>query len=335
MSRATPTPTAQRGFVLVATLWVMVIVAIAAAYFSDRVARSVELAQQSQQNTRALIDMADTRAEILYRLGTTSLTEYGLGRGEPTIALDNRPYMGAGDTFLKLQDTRGLLNLNYPDGERLQRFLGLLGIPASQRSRMIDTLRDFTDPDDLHRLNGAEKEAYLARNLPLPPNNYLVTPWEARHIIAWSDVPQLWQNDRLIRLTTTSLSGGLNPNTAPAEVLATLTGVTEEAAQAIIARRTISPIIHFGQLTELAPIPTQQLEDAIVLRPGNSIRITQYAPGVAWALQYNVTLTPINDEAPWRIDYFGRINVTDNSQTPVNIPPLPERSMAPPEEPQE
>lgn len=137
MSRATPTPTAQRGFVLVATLWVMVIVAIAAAYFSDRVARSVELAQQSQQNTRALIDMADTRAEILYRLGTSSLTEYGLGRGEPTIALDNRPYKGAGDTFLKLQDTRGLLNLNYPDGERLQRFLGLLGIPASQRSRMI------------------------------------------------------------------------------------------------------------------------------------------------------------------------------------------------------
>jgi DNA uptake protein ComE-like DNA-binding protein/type II secretory pathway pseudopilin PulG len=322
----------QHGFVLVATLWVLVIVAMAAAYFSERVARSVELAQQSQQNTQALIDMAGTRAEILYRLGTTSLTAYGIGRGQTAIPLDDRPFKGLGNSLVRLQDTRGLFNLNYPDEERLQRLLGVMGIPATQRSRMIDTLRDYIDMDDLHRLNGAEKEAYSALGLPPPANNYLVSPWEAQRIMAWSDTPQLWQDDRLLKLTTTSLSAGLNPNTAPVEVLVTLTGVTEDMARAIVARRNLSPIIQFGQLTDLAPITTEQLEEGVILHPGNSIRVTQYAPGIAWALQYSITLTPLAEDAPWKMDYFGRIRNTYETEPVDPAPRLPERSEAPPEE---
>lgn len=311
------------------TLWVLVIVAIAAGYFAERVARSVELAQQSRQNTRAMIDMAGTRAEILYRLGTTSLTVYGLGRGSTAIELDDRFYRGLGNTLVRLQDNRGLLNLNQPDDGRLQRFLGLLGIPAEQRDHLIDTLRDFTDADNLHRLNGAEKEEYLALNLPPPPNRNLITPWEARRIIGWRDATQLWQTGRLVELTTT-LSFGLNPNTAPAEVLATLPGITEEIAQAIIARRKLSPIINAGQLAEITAIPTQQ-EEMISVWPSNSIRITQSTRGLPWATQYNITLTPNSNDAPWQTDYYSRVSAAQRDETQTNIPELPPRSIAPPE----
>lgn len=321
----------QQGFVLALTLWVLVIVAIAAGYFAERVARSVELAQQSKQNTRAMIDMAGTRAEILYRLGTTSMSFYGLGLGNTVIGLDNRLYRGLGNTFVRLQDNRGLLNLNQPDDDRLQRFLGLLGIAAEQRGHMIDTLRDFTDADTLHRLNGAENEEYLALNLPIPPNRNLITPWEARRIIGWGSVPQLWQNGRLVELTTTSLSGGLNPNTAPAEILATLPGVTEEIAQAIIARRKLSPIIHDVQLAEITSIPAQQFAEVIITFPGNSIRITQSTRGLPWAIQYNITLTPNSDKSPWRTDYYSRASTTPGDETQTNIPELPPRSIVPPE----
>lgn len=323
----------QQGFVLVLTLWVLVIVAIAAGYFAERVARSVELAQQSKQNTRAMIDMAGTRAEILYRLGTTSMTIYGSGRGNTVIELDNHPYRGSGNTLLRLQDNRGLLNLNFSDDDRLQRLFGLLGIPAEQRGHLIDTLRDFTDVDNLHRLNGAEKEEYLALNLPPPPNRNLTTPWEARRIIGWRDAPQLWQTGRLVELTTTGLSSGLNPNTAPAEVLATLPGVTEEIAQAIIARRKLSPIIHEGQLAEITSMPAQQLADAILTFPSNSIRITQSIRGLPWATQYNIMLTPNSDDAPWRTDYYSRVSAGRRDETEANIPELPPRSTAPPEPP--
>lgn len=321
----------QQGFVLVLTLWVLVIVAIAAGYFAERVARSVELAQQSRQNTRAMIDMAGTRAEILYRLGTTPLTEYGMGRGNTIVELDNRPYRGLGDTLVRLQDNRGLLNLNYTEDDRLQRFLGLLGIPAEQRGYLIDTLRDFIDADNLHRLNGAEEEAYLAQHLPPPVNRNLITPWEARRIIGWRDAPQLWQTGRLVELTTTGFTIGLNPNTAPAEVLATLPGVTEEIAQAIITRRKLSPILNAGQLAAITGIPDQDLVEMISVLPGNSIRITQSTRGLPWAIQYNITLTPNGDDAPWRTDYFSRINTVQRDETQTDIPELPPRSTAPPE----
>ncbi len=322
----------QQGFVLVLTLWVLVIIAIAAGYFSESVARSVALAQQSRQNTRAMIDMAGTRSEILYRLGVTPITEYGLGRGNTTISLDNRPYLGLGDTVVRLQDNRGLLNLNLVDDDRLQRFLGLLDIAAEQRGPMTDTLRDYIDADSLHRINGAEADAYRAQGLPPPSNNKLVTPWEARRIIGWRNVPQLWENGRLAQLATTSLSIGINPNTAPAEVLATLPGITEEIAQAIIARRRASPITHEGQLVEMSQVPMNlQFGAGVIPLPSDAIRITQSTPGFSWAIQYNITLTPNGRDAPWRIDYYSRIRTGQRDEDLAGIPQLPPRSTAPPD----
>lgn len=322
----------QQGFVLVLTLWVMVIVAIAAGYFAERVARSVELAQQSRQNTRAIIDMAGTRAEILYRLGTTSMTEYGLGRGNTVIALDNSPYHGLGNTLVRLQDNLGLLNLNMTDDDRLQRFLGQMGIPAEQRGHLIDTLHDFVDADKLHRLNGAEDAEYLALNLPPPANRNLITPWEARRIIGWRDFPQLWQNGRLAELTTTSSSTGINPNTAPAEVLATLPGVTGEIAQIIIARRKLSPITHEGQIIEITSVPLNQLFGMLInVIPGDAIRITQSTQGLPWAIQYVITLTPNGKDAPWRTDYYSRVSTSKRDEAQADIPELPPRSTATPD----
>ncbi len=334
MAQAAPSRRAsqQRGFVLVLTLWVLVIVAIAAGYFAERVARSVELAQQSRQNTRAMIDMASTRAEILYRLASTTLTEYGLGRGSAAIYLDNRLYQGEGDTLVRIQDSRGLLNLNLIDDGRLNRFLGLLGIEAEQRSHMIDTLRDYTDADSLHRLNGAEENEYLAQNLPPPANSDLLTPWQARRIIGWRDAPQLWQNDRLADLATTSQSMGINPNTAPAEVLATLPGVSEDIAQFILTQRKLLPFTYEGQITQITAVPLNlPIGMGIIVIPSDTLRITQSAQGLSWAIQYNLKLTPTSPTAPWRTDYYSRVAATQRDKAPADATALPARAIAPPD----
>ncbi len=316
----------QRGFVLFLTLGVIVIVAIAAGYFAQRVERSVELVQKSRQNINAIIYMNSTRAEILYRLGTTSLTEYGLGRGNTAISLDNRPYRGLGDTVVQLQDNRGLLNLNLADDGSLQRFLGLMGIPSDQRCHLIDTLHDYTDADKLRRLNGAEEEDYLALGLPPPPNRNLITPWEARNIIGWRDNPKLWENGRLAELTTTSMSVGFNPNTASAEVLETLPGVTERTAQMIIAQRNLAPLLNEGQIISFISTPLSQLfGSGIIAIPSNAIRITQSVKELPWAVQYNITLTHNGKDSPWQIDYYSRINASPQNEAQE----LPPRSTAP------
>lgn len=322
----------QRGFVLVLTLWVLVIVALAAGYFSDRVARALELAQQSRQNTRALIDMESTRAEVLYRLGTTSMTEYGLGRGTATVYLDDRPYHGEGDTLVRLQDTRGLINLNLVDDARLNRFLGLMGIEAEKRGTLIDTLRDYTDSDKLRRLNGAEDDEYRARKLAPPANRDLITPWQARRIIGWRDTPSLWQDGRLAQLCTTSQSMGINPNTAPAEVLATLPGVTQEIAQLILTRRKLAPFTHEGQITQITSTPMDlPMGAGVIAVPSDTIRITQSMTGLPWGLQYEVKVTPTSPNAPWQTEFYGRVSLAAIRSGLSEIADLPPRAIAPPD----
>lgn len=323
---------AERGFVLVLTLGVMAIVTIAAAYFSEKVSNAVALAQQSRQNSQSSIDLAATRAEILYRLATTSLTVDGLGRGNTVIALDNRPYRAIGGTLVRLQDSRGLLNLNQTPDDRLERFLGIMGIPAEQRNHLIDTLRDYIDADKLERLNGAEEPQYLARGLPPPTNNALATPGEVRRIIGWRDTPQLWQSGRFTDLTTTSTVLGLNPNTAPAEILATLPGMNDELAKTLISRRQQAPITHPGQLAAFAGIPEQLLDMQIMVLPGDTLRITQSANGVNWGLQYSLTLTPNGNNGPWRIDYLSRVSIPVSANAD-SITELPPRSTAAPDTP--
>ena len=61
----------------------------------------------------------------------------------------------------------------------------------------------------------------------------------------------------------------------------------------------------------------------IILLPARSIRVVQYVPGTAWALNYNVTLTPQSDESPWRIDYYFRSGSTYHDEPADGIPALP------------
>jgi len=321
----------QQGFVLALTLWILAIIAIVAGYFAERLARDMELARQAQQNVQALVGMADTRAEILFRLGTQPMSLYGLGHGpDDSVALDNRPYRGSGGSVVRLQDNRGLYNLNIlMSEERLGRLLGVLGVPAESQAAMIDTLLDYEDEDDLRRLNGAEKKEYEALGLPPPRNDRLVTPYEARRVLGWGKVEPLWQNDRLASLVTTSTSVALNPNTAPWEVLASLPGVTSEVAHEIIARRRVQPLTSVDQIAALIGVPPQQLLLQIITLPSDSLRVTQSAPGVPWSMQYSVSLTPNADWGPWRIDYFYKTRLISTDEDLAKYPELPKASTLP------
>lgn len=322
---------AEKGFILAATLWFLVILTIAASYFAERLNHSQQLAQLARAKWQAELDFSNTRAEILFRLATTPLTAYGLGPDfQSGIMLDNRSYRGFGNSLLRLQDNRGLINLNTVDDATLQRFLGVLEIPANMRGRMIDTLRDYMDEDNLRRLNGAEADDYRSLNLPPPRNAKLMTPFEPQRIIGWREVPQLWEDDRLPNLTSVAGSVALNPNTAPWQVLATLPGVTQEIAHAIIVRRQLEPIAHAGQITAMTGVPLQALfAPQIITLPANAIRVVHSSPDVPWAVQYNVTLTPDGANAPWRIDYYYKSRLAYSDEKVVNPPALPPRSTLP------
>ena len=326
-------PSRQQGFVLVVTLWILAIITIGTAYFAERVASSVTLAQQSQQTTQALLDFSNTRADILFRLATTPPSIYGLGPTlKDAISLDNRPYRGSGQDTVRLQDSRGLINVNFIQPGVLRQFLGVMGVAAENREALLDSLNDYTDTDDLRRLNGAEAAEYSARGLPLPPNDWLVTPWQLQNIIGWREQATLWKDQKLTEMLSTARVNAFNPNSAPREVLAALPGSSFEIADQLIKMRTLQPLLNAAQLGGLVGQGGLDSE-SLLFFPSNTFQLTQESDKAAWALRYQITLTPLADRAPWRIVYYLKTGITSpaqNANNPLPIPPpLPARVALP------
>jgi len=296
-------PERQSGFVLILVLWMLVIVTLAAGYFAEQAARSVKLAELSQQNLQSLIDHADTRADVLFKLATLPMGSQGLGGGNGAIGLDDREYPGQGKVVYRIQDTRGLFNLNNSDSGNLRRFLAALEVPADQFDRLADRLADYMDADDLRRVNGAERKDYADLGLPPPANRRLLTVAEARRIPGWRNRPELWRENRLARLATVGQGLGINPNTAPRQVLQSLPNVSAELAGAMILRRQKQPFVNALEVGALSGANPMQLIFTLIPFPGDTVRVTQSLPGGGAAIEYEVVLTPQDDEAPWKITY--------------------------------
>jgi DNA uptake protein ComE-like DNA-binding protein len=336
----------QRGFILVATLWLLALLTVAASYLAYWTTEAIDNAWREQQAWRAAIDAHGTQAAVLYLLSTQRFTVAGLTLELPLtpanteefeqpvgneLTLDDRRYRGLGQTVFALQDEAGLVGLTYPNSTQLEQLLGLLGIPLEQRSPLIAKLQDYSDTDDLYRLNGAEARQYQERGQSPPPNRELLTAWEARAVLDWSGYEALWQSQRLPRLTTARVSNYPNPNTAPLLNLQTLTNVDVEAARRIVAGR---PYLSYYALNVVvgAPLPIDELSFSLL--PSESIRLTLSHPDWPGRREIHIELTPQNTAQPWLIDYALDLPADNDPTTsppaPVASPVFAEAPAAPP-----
>lgn len=315
----------KRGFVLVLTIWILAAIAIATAYFGERVQASLRAAATRQDINSAELALSDGRAEILFRLATLPVTMWGLGDPPNAIRLDGRPYAEAGGT-LELQDVAGLMSLNRFGDDAMSRLLTTLGVPQSRHASLIDALGDYTDADDLRRLNGAEAAQYAVAGLQSRPRNGpLTSPLELRDVLGWGREDALWAAGAgALDFVAPEGAGRLNPNTAPWQVLTSLPGVSRDVAALFFARRDLQPIDAawvdrtLGTRFDSLPSPIQSF-------PSSDIRITQRVSGLPWAVRYNVSLTPNGTFGPWKVTYFHRLELPTVGGSP-SVP----RDPAPP-----
>jgi general secretion pathway protein K len=131
----------------------------------------------------------------------------------------------------------GRINLrNFLAGEKpaaievLRKYLEVKGVDLNERDRMIDTLLDWVDPDNLVRLNGAEDEpGYKPANRPLKSID------ELKKIKGWEEFTSTndWDSD-----FTLDSAGAIDILWASRDVLLALPGMTEQLADQIIALRS-------------------------------------------------------------------------------------------------
>lgn len=306
----------QNGFILVATLWVLAAMTVAAGFFSLWVQHGVEIARQAQLSAQAEIDLYGTRETLLYLLTTQGAGVNGIAlpqsgvneqihnvyQATHLLRLDDTAYQGLGDTGFALQDENGLLEINYFYPPHLRRFLGLSGIDSGQRDPLIAKLSDYTDVDDLHRINGAESYHYKKAGRLPPTNRRLRTNLEVKRIIGWDEQESLWRNGDWEHFTTVAGVTMININTAPERVLLAVYGITRPLAKKIIAKR---PFMDFDDMVQRLKIPSTQVErDESMFYPSRFLRMSLWRKDSPVMQRLHIKLRPLADKRqPWDVTY--------------------------------
>jgi type II secretory pathway component PulK len=340
------TPSDQQGFALVAALWMVALLALAASMLALWVGRATEEARQLRQRVTEETELADAKAAVLFSFMVDPLSGRGLetassleglravtqlaisqpfGSGavaDRYVQLDDLPYSFGETTEIRIQDSRGLINLNLATREELMRMLQRLGVDQDKLDPLVAKLQDYVDPDDLTRLNGAEREDYQRAGLPPPPNALIRTVWEAQRVLGWRAEPALWKKDGLAEIATASSIVGYNLNTAPAPVLEIAAGMTAEAAQQAVAFRRKTPLVTPEALNGFGAPYVISDPMRFIPFPSDSFRVTFTFRPSGRRVQMNFQMTPAALEGPWRIDYQMELASVAPNGAPSD--PLPE-----------
>ncbi len=339
---------------LIIVLAVLVVLAMLATATATSAGRAIQAAQADADRFQGELSMAGTRETLLFMLATQRLTVAGLtvnesdAQASPTmimddtdgftrlpvgneIRLDSTAYQGLGTARFALQDDRGLLSVNWISPILRFAFYQSLGVASDQWDGLDAKRLDYEDPDDLHRLNGAEKDHYKKAGLPPPSNHPLVTPLEFRRIQGWDAMLAKLDDGKLLSMLTLTRGGDININTAPAQVLALLPGMQPQDAARMVELRGVAPFLSAAQAQQNFGL-SEELDGGLSLlaKPSGNLILWDHQSGARRLLHW--TLTPFEvGGPPWRIDYevvLPRGNESD--QAVVGSPSTP---LFPPQDP--
>jgi general secretion pathway protein K len=242
----------QRGVALVAVLWVFIFLFVVAFDFSASVREEGTAASRYSEETQgyylALAGLEDT----LYSLMSQPAPTAGGGSSPPADLFDGSwrdGSVGAGRFRVRMTDEAGKINLNRVDEATLRIVFANLGIEEPRRSVLVDSILDWRDDDELHRLNGAESDYYRTLSPPYTAKN---GPFDSVEELLWvqgmtselfNGAPEGGAEGIRLReiFTVDSPTDRVNLRTAPAEVIHALTGLPLEKCREIVeARKALS-----------------------------------------------------------------------------------------------
>jgi len=335
-----------RGFVLVLVLAMLVILSLLAGGIAATTARLAEQSQQRAQRMQDEVDIASTRATVMYLLSTQRMTVGGLTvdrlvafRGEGIremqsdqdlesslpigneIALDARIYRGLGEARFAMQDDYGLFGVNWNPPWMLQRLLDQGGgSKPTPPQTLINRLLDYQDADNLYRLNSAERDGYRRAGLRPPTNRPLATPMELMRVIGWQEALAFLSPAELTDTVSSEAVAVVNVNTAPPRVLRTIDGVDEDMAARVVAFRKTQPFLTEVAFFEFLGL-RKSAEAPIAVYPAMSGTLKLWPSHGGQVGLVHWTLTPVeNGGRPWREDYEliqSQANASDAVAYPV------------------
>ncbi|HWC58057.1 MAG TPA: general secretion pathway protein GspK [Verrucomicrobiae bacterium] len=175
------------------------------------------------------------------------------------VSLSDVP-IGDGSFSIKITDLERKVNVNTADEATLDQVMKVIGADAMEGATIIDSIRDWVDPDDATHINGAESDYYQGLTPPYnAKNGPLDDVSELLLIKGVRDNPEIYSSDyanvqrfdrfgnpvppkeyaaHLVDVFTAISTGRININTADRIVLQSIPGVDEVIADQIIKIRS-------------------------------------------------------------------------------------------------
>jgi general secretion pathway protein K len=251
------TCTPQDGVALLMVLWVLTILMVIVFSFSfmtrTETQSTVSFKEGIERKFLAEAGIERGILELFYRM--MNKNQVLVLEGSEVWNIDGTPYsaqLGNGNYTVKVIDESGKLDINTVSDILLKNLLINFGIEEQDADIIVDSILDWRDPDDLHRLNGAEDDYYLS----------LPNPYEAKDgtfdtleelLLVRGITPEILYGNRERKgiinfLTVHANSNRVNINAAPKEVLMTIPGMSSEFADSIIDIRSTKEILNVQEL---------------------------------------------------------------------------------------
>lgn len=245
----------EKGIALLVVLWVLILLWVIVGEFSYAVKLRLNIVNNFKDNTQsyyfAVTGINNALATLLKREGEKAepVPEKFLRNIESDIHSERLN----GDYSVRIGNESGKVNINTAE-ENLLRVLfnAVDNMDTVQVNIIVDSILDWRDENNLHRINGAEDDYYLSLDPPYEcrdgefrsKEELLLVRGISQKIFAdIEDMITLYtdsdtqQSSLFTRNLSKNTSNKININFAPKQLLRSLPMMTDELADEIIARR--------------------------------------------------------------------------------------------------
>ncbi len=236
----------QKGIALLMVLWVLTILMVIVLSFTF-------MARTETHATRSFKSGIEKKflAEAGIERGIMELFYRGFYKNQP-LELEGReiwktdgsPYTSQiGDSYytVRIIDESGKVDINTVSDVVLKNLFVNLGIQIEEADIIVDSIMDWKDQDDLHRLHGAENDYYMSLPNPYKAKNAHFDTLEELLLVKGMTPEILYGNSEkkgvIEFLTVNSKLKQINVNAAAKEVLMAIPGMTPELADGVISFR--------------------------------------------------------------------------------------------------
>jgi general secretion pathway protein K len=245
----------QSGVALIVVLWIFIFLFVVAFDFSMSVREEATAAQRYSDETQgyylALAGFERGLYDFLHQQPAGAPQASEPKKNDPFDGTWQEETFGGGNFRVRLIDEGGKINLNRVNEETLRRVFSNLGLDPVLRDTLVDSIMDWRDPDELHRINGAESDYYLAQSPAYTAKN---GPLDSVEDLLWikgmtaelffgsgettdpsaAGPPRVGFRDIF---TIDSPIDRVNLRTASAEVIHALMGISLEKAKSFVEER--------------------------------------------------------------------------------------------------